>query len=88
MGPARCCPSCLPFCPPPQSALTAGLTDLNPRVRGYLKGSIHFLESSLETHIVFTIRREKCVLMPQSAGSALNLKSSQKGDLLREGPLL
>ena len=86
VGPARCCPSGLPSCPSPQSALRAGLTDLNPRVRCYLKRSIRFLESSLETHIVFTISREKYVAM--SAGSALNLKSSQKGDLLKEGQLL
>lgn len=57
--------------PPPLLPTSSGLTDL-----GYLKGSIRFLESSLETHVVFTIRREKYVPMPQSAGRALNLKSS------------
>ena len=56
---------------PPLLPTSSGLTDL-----GFLKGSIHFLESSLEMHVVFTISRKKYVPMPQSAGRALNLKSS------------
>lgn len=68
VGPARCCPFRPPLLPISSVRPWAGLTDLNPRVRCYLKGSIGFLESSLETHIVFTISREKYAAM--SAGEA------------------
>lgn len=75
VGPARYCP----FRPPPAHLLSpplgAGLTDLNPRV-AVTSREAFALESSLETHIVFTMVGEEYVAM--SAGAPRALKSSQR----------